>query len=143
MQFTPHFAFDGRCEEAFRFYQACLGGDLPILMRYRDTPYAEQAPPDWQDKIIHGRLMVGEATLTGSDAPPSRHVAPGGTMTMLRLDTPEEADRVFAALSDGATIDMPIAETFFAYRFGMLHDRFGIPWMVICERPPSEMCAAQ
>ncbi|MBN8908058.1 MAG: hypothetical protein BGO51_17830 [Rhodospirillales bacterium 69-11] len=141
MRMSPHLAFLGNCEEAFRFYHHALGGDLVAMVRYGETP-AGQGEPALHDKIAHARLVVGDAVLMGSDCGADRYAAPGGTMTMIGLDTPEEAERVFAALSEGGAVSMPMMETFFARRFGVCNDRFGVPWMVICEKPMDEACSA-
>lgn len=86
-------------------------------------------------KILHARLKVGDTTLLASDAPPGSYQKPAGFRVSVQTGTPEEADQAFNALADGGTVQMPIAETFFSKRFGMVTDRFGIPWMVNCEQP--------
>ncbi len=141
MNLNPYLSFDGRCDEAFRFYQSCLGGEITMRVKWGETPASGEVLPEWQDKIIHERLVAGELVLMGADSPPGHYQPPGSTSNLLRVDTPEEAERVFAALSEGGTIGMPIGETFFAVRFGMLFDRFAIPWMVICEAAAPEQAA--
>jgi len=137
MRFTPYLSFDRQCEEAFRFYHETLGGELTHLLKNGETPYADQLPADFQDAIMHARLVVGDAVLMGADAPPgSAAQRPAGFCVNLWLDDAAEAERVFGALSAGGNVQMPIAETFWAERFGMFIDRFGIPWMVNCERVP-------
>ena len=136
MQMNPYLNFNGQCEEAFTFYAACLDGEIVAMMTHGETPIAEQTPPEWRDKIIHARLMVGDKLLMGADSPPERYEAAKGFHVMLGIDEPEEAERVFAALAQNGTIQMPIAETFWAKRFGMLTDQFGIPWMINCEKRP-------
>jgi PhnB protein len=91
------------------------------------------APAGWHNKIIHARIAIGETIVMGSDAPPDRYDAPKGISLSLGLDTPADAERAFQALSEGGTVRMPLAQSFFASRFGIVTDRFGIPWMVICE----------
>ena len=135
MQLNPYLSFDGRCETAFKFYEKALGGKIDAMMTYGDTPMKDQTPPEQHGKIAHARLTVGEQVLMGGDAPPARYQPPTGTTLMLGIDDPAEAERVFKALSEGGTVTMPMAETFWARRFGMLTDQFGIPWMVNCERP--------
>lgn len=135
MQLNPYLTFGGTCEAAFRFYEQALGGRVVAMMTYADTPMAEQTPPDMRGKIVHARLVVGDAVLMGSDAPAGRHETMQGFSVTLGIDEPEEAERVFAALSAGGTITMPLQETFWARRFGMLVDRFGTPWMINCEKP--------
>jgi PhnB protein len=95
---------------------------------------AEQTLPAWRNKIMHARLKVGDQILRASDAPPDRHEAMKGIMVTLGIDEPGEAERIFRALSENATVQMPIQETFWARRFGMLVDQFGTPWMVNCEK---------
>ena len=87
-----------------------------------------------RDAIIHARLIVGDAVLMGSDSPPQFYSAPGGFTNTLVVDTAEEAERLFVALSENATVTTPMEENFFAIRFGSLDDQFGMPWMVICEK---------
>jgi PhnB protein len=134
MRLNPYLAFDGKCEAAFRFYEQALGGRIVAMMTYGDSPMAEQMPPEMRGKIMHARLVAGEAVLMGSDAPDGRHEKAQGLSVALNIDEPEEAERVFAALAAGGTVTMPIQETFWARRFGMLADRFGTPWMVNCEK---------
>jgi PhnB protein len=137
MQSNPYLYFDGTCEEAFKFYETALGARTLVLMRNAGTPAESQIPADWKDKIIHGRIEIAGMTMLASDAPPGRYSKPQGFTIALRADTPAEADHIFAALSEGGEAGMPIAETFFAHRFGMLTDRFGTPWMVLCEKSPT------
>ncbi|HZT50734.1 MAG TPA: VOC family protein [Stellaceae bacterium] len=134
MQMTPYLTFAGTCEAAFEFYARCLGGRIVAKMTYAETPMADQMPAESRGKIAHARLVAGDRVLMGSDAPPGRFEETRGMSVMLGIDDPAEAERVFAALADGGTVRMPIQKTFWATRFGMLTDRFGIPWMVNCEQ---------
>lgn len=133
MELNPYLSFDGRCEAAFKFYEKVLGGRIVAMMTYRDTPMKDQMPAESHGKIVHARLTVGERVLMGSDAPPGRYEPTKGITVILGIDQPAEAERVFKALSENGNVQMPIAETFWAQRFGMLVDQFGIPWMVNCE----------
>jgi PhnB protein len=135
MQINPYLQFDGDCVAAFKFYEQCLGGTIVMMMKASDTPMAAQVPPDQQGVIVHARMMVGDKVLMGSDAMGGHYTAPAGFHVSLGIDEPAEADRVFAALAEGGTVNMPIQETFWAFRFGMLVDRFGTPWMINCEKP--------
>lgn len=135
MRLNPYLSFDGNCAEAFAFYEKSLRGNIAFTMRWGESPMADQAPPDFRDKIMHMRMAVAGFTLMGSDAPPGRYTRPAGMMVSVSVDDPAEADRMFAALAEGGQVSMPIQETFWAQRFGMLTDRFGIPWMVNCEKP--------
>ena len=133
MQLNPYLNFNGQCESAFKFYEKCLGGEITAMLTFESSPMAEQTPPEWHDKIMHARLTVGETVLMASDAPPGRYEETKGMSIALNTDKPEEAERIFAALSENGTVQMPIQPTFWAARFGMLVDQFGIPWMVNCE----------
>ena len=133
MELNPYLGFDGRCEAAFKFYEKALGGKIVAMMTYGETPMKDQSPADFHSKIAHARLTVGDKVLMGSDATPDHYQPTKGMTVMLGVDEPAEAERVFKALSENGTVQMPIAETFWARRFGMLVDQFGIPWMVNCE----------
>ena len=126
--------FQGNCEEAFKAYEKILGGKIGMTSRFSEAPPAMNSDPAFADKIMHIRMSVGAFTLMGSDAPASRYNKPQGFSVCISTDEPAEADRIFAALSQGGRVDMPIQETFWAQRFGMCADRFGIPWMVNCEK---------
>jgi PhnB protein len=134
MQLNPYLTFNGQCEAAFKFYEKCLGGKITMMVTHEGTPAAEHVPPGWAKKIMHARLIVGDEVLMGSDGPPERYVKPQGFFASLNMTDPAEADRVFQALAEKGTVQMPIQETFWAVRFGMLVDQFGTPWMVNCEK---------
>ena len=134
MQMNPYLFFDGQCEEAFKFYAKLLGGKIVAMMTHEGTPAADQVPAEWRSKIIHARLAVGDQLLMGSDAPPDHQERPQGFSVNVSVQNPAEAERIFHALVENGTATMPIAETFWAVRFGMLTDRFGIPWMINCEK---------
>lgn len=133
MKLVPHLAFDGKCEEAFRYYEKHLGGKITGLTLYEGTPMEKQMP-DMRKKVIHAQIQIGDSALMGADSPPSRYEATHGIAVTLEADTPADAQRMFNALADGGSVQMPMDKTFFAEKFGMLRDRFGIPWMVICEK---------
>jgi len=133
MQLNPYLNFNGQCESAFKFYEKCLGGKITAMLTFGSSPMAEKTPQEWHDKIMHARLTVGEAVLMASDAPPGHYEKTKGMSIALNTDRPEEAERIFAALSENGTVQMPIQPTFWAARFGMLIDQFGIPWMMNCE----------
>ena len=137
MQLNPYLTFDGRCEDAFKFYAKVLGGEIVAMIRHEGTPAEARVPAECRKKIMHARLIVDGEVLMGSDAPPDRSDgAMKGFSVTLSIDQPAEADRVFAALADKGTVRMPIQETFWAQRFGMLTDQFGTPWMINCEKKP-------
>ncbi len=132
MQVSPHLLFDGQCEAAFKFYEKCLGGKLEYVKTYAGTPMADQVPAEYRDKVIHATFKLGDQTLMGADAAPSHYKKPQGFGVTLEVKEPEEADRIFKALSEKAEVQMPMQETFWAHRFGSLVDQFGIPWMINC-----------
>jgi PhnB protein len=134
MQLNPYLTFNGDCEAAFKFYEQTLGGKIEKMITHGGTPMETQVPADWLNKIMHARLEVGDEALMGSDAPPDRYQRPRGITVSLQTNDPAEAERIFSALAEGGTVNMPLQETFWAIRFGMLVDRYGIPWMVNCEQ---------
>jgi PhnB protein len=134
MQLNTYLTFNGQCEEAFKFYAQVLGGKIEAMMPHAGTPAEEFASPEWRDKILHARMSVGDQVLMASDAPAGRYEQPKGFYVNIGINDPAEAERIFNALAEGGTIQMPFGETFWAVRFGMLVDRFGIPWMVNCEK---------
>ena len=133
MQLNPYLSFNGQCEAAFKFYEQCLGGKIGVILNYGSSPMAEQVPSELRDKIMHVRLAVGDQILMGSDSPPEHYEETKGMSVSLNTNEPAEAERIFQALAENGTVRMPLQETFWAARFGMLVDQFGIPWMVNCE----------
>jgi PhnB protein len=134
MPIEPYLNFDGRCEEAIEFYKKALGAEVTMLMRFSENP--EPSPPGMmspgsENKIMHSSLRIGDATIMLSDG--YCKGSPNFSGITLSLTVPNEAaaDRAFNALSDGGKVHMPLAKTFFSPRFGMLADRFGVPWMII------------
>ena len=134
MQLNPYLTFNGQCEAAFKFYERCLGGKIEAMLTHEGTPAEQDVPPEWRKKILHARLTVGDQALMASDAPPERYEKPQGFSVSLNVNAPAEAERIFHALAENGKIHMPFAQTFWAIRFGMCVDRFGIPWMVNCEK---------
>jgi PhnB protein len=135
MQLSPYLNFNGQCEAAFKFYERVLGGKIEAMITYAGTPAEEHAPPELRNKILHARLIVGSDALMGSDAPPDRYDAPKGFSVSLQIDDPADAERIFHALTENGIVQMPIQQTFWADRFGMLVDQFGVAWMVNCGKP--------
>lgn len=133
MLIQPYLFFNGNCEEAFDYYRDALGAKYETLMRYRDSPEPpppECVPPGWEDKVMHASLHIGDLLLMGSDDGSGQTSRPQGFSLSLTLADAAAADRVFDALSDGGSVIMPLGETFWSPRFGMLTDRFGIGWMI-------------
>lgn len=136
MKIAPYLMFDGHCREAFTLYEAVFGGKILAMMDHRDTPAEAHVPPEWVDKIMHACLEIDGQMLMASDAPPDRSDGPMRSVSVsVNVTDIAEAERIFAGLSEGATIQMPMAETFWSPRFGMLRDRFGTNWMVGAEMP--------
>jgi len=135
MQVNPYLTFNGTCESAFKFYEKVLGGKIQAMIPHKGSPAESHVPPEWQDKIMHARLAIGDEVLMASDAPTDRYDPPKGFSVTLGVKNPAEAERIFKALAEKGTVTMPIGETFWAARFGMCVDRFGIPWMINCDKP--------
>ena len=134
MQLNPYLSFNGQCEAAFKFYEQCLGGKVEAMMPYQGSPMAAEVPSDWHNKVMHAEFRLGDRVLMGSDCLPGYFEEPKGTSVLLAIEDPEKAESVFAALSENGTIKMPIQETFWAARFGIVTDQFGTPWMINCDK---------
>jgi PhnB protein len=133
MPVEPYLNFDGRCEEAIEFYKKALGAEVTMLMRVSDSP--EQPPggitPGTENKIMHAALRIGGSNVMASDGRNKGGAEFKGITLSLAVPDDAAADRAFSALSDGGQVHMPLTKTFFASRFGMVADRFGVPWMII------------
>jgi PhnB protein len=132
MHLTTHLSFNGECEEAFQFYTQHLGGKIVALMRYEGSPMEKQMPAEWAKKVIHASMSLADGMVMGADAPPGRYEKPKGFTVTIGLSDEAEAERIFAALSENGDVGMPLQKTYWATRFGMVTDRFGIPWMINC-----------
>jgi PhnB protein len=131
MAVTPYLFFDGRCEEAIAFYQKAIGADVQMLMRFKDSPDPNMCAPGSEDKVMHACIKISAMPVMMSDGRAQNK--PKFEGFALSLDAKDEADaeRLFAALADGGQVQMPLTETFFAKRFGMVADRFGVGWMLL------------
>jgi PhnB protein len=132
MQIQPYLFFNGRCEEAVEFYKKALGAEVVMVMRFKESPEPPPpgvVPPGWDDKIMHTCLRMGDSTVMASDGCEGEPAFKGFSLS-LSVENEAEADRVFAALAEGARIQMPLGKTFWSPRFGMLTDRFGVGWMI-------------
>jgi PhnB protein len=132
MQLTPYLNYKGDCAAAFKFYEKSLGGKIEMLQTHGETPMKDQVPAEWHKQVMHAQINIGGAVLFGADSPPDQYEKPQGISVALQIDDPTDAERKFKALSDGGNVTMPIQQTFWAQRFGMVTDKFGIPWMVNC-----------
>jgi PhnB protein len=135
MTSNPYLMFDGQCETALKFYEKCLGGKVAFKLTYGEAPEKNECSAGMEKQIMHARLVIGGSVVMASDCPPGRYSKPQGFSMSLSIEKPEEADKVFKALSENGQVMMPIGETFWALRFGMLVDQFDIPWMINCEKP--------
>lgn len=135
--------FGGRCEEALEFYRKALGAEIEMMMRHKESPDAHppgMLSPGFEEKIMHASFRVGETTLMASDGCGESSSGFNGFSLSFAVATEAEADRAFAALSEGGQVQMPLTKTFWSPRFGMLTDKFGIGWMinVIGQHPPAK-----
>jgi PhnB protein len=134
MKLNPYLTFDGRCEEAFKFYEQLLGGKITRIAPYEGSPLASHVPEDWRSKIMHATLQIGDQQLMGLDAQPGHYETPKGVSVSLNLESAADAERIFNALAEGGKVKTTLQQTFWAARFGMLTDRFGTPWKINCEK---------
>jgi PhnB protein len=133
MQVQAYLFFDGRCEEAVEFYRGALGAEVEMLLRYKDSPEPPppgMVPPGSENRVMHASLRIGETTVMASDGECQGRPSFQGFSLSLALTDVAQADRYFNALADGGQVQMPLAETFWSPRFGMVTDRFGVSWMV-------------
>ena len=128
-----HFS-SGKCEEALNFYVKVLGAQPIMMLHYGEGAQKNDETKGMEQKIMHGRIALGDTVIMASDAPPGYFSKLTGFSINIGVETPEEAERLFKLLSENAEIGMPMAGTFWAHRFGMLTDQFGVPWMVNCEK---------
>jgi len=132
MQLNSHLHFSGQCEEAFKFYEKCLGGKIEGLFRYEGAPGSEgqKVPENWKNKIMHASMKIGDQVLMGMDAPPERFQKPQGFHVNIAVQDVAEGKKIFQQLSEKGSVIMPFAPTFWSPGFAMFVDRFGTPWMV-------------
>jgi PhnB protein len=131
MLVQPYLSFEGRCDEAVKFYQAAVDAEVMMLRRFNESPDQSMISPDAADKVMHVCMRIGESMVMASDGRCTGKMAFGGISLSLSVSDDTEAERRFAALSDGGQITMPLTKTFFASSFGMVADRFGVHWMVL------------
>ena len=135
MKLNAYLNYGGNCAEAFRFYEKHLGGKTLFSMTFGQNPDAAKAHPNSQDLILHASMHIGGTEIMASDVPGDRYQPMRSAYLSLAVETSEQAERIHALLSDGGEIFMPMQETFFAHRFSMLRDKFGVNWMLIHPRP--------
>jgi PhnB protein len=134
LKLNPYLTFNGHAREAFEFYAKVLRGKIVMMLTNGETPMRDQIPPEAHDRLAHARLQFGDQVLMASDTPDGCEVDTQGMMVSLMVEAPDEAERIYRELGAGGKVTMPLAETFWAHRFGMFTDKFGIPWMVNCEK---------
>jgi PhnB protein len=133
MRMNTYVNFRGRCAEAFRYYERHLGAKVGMMMTHAQSPEQSGVDSEWEDAVLHARISIGDTELMAADIPNAEPMR--SAYLTLRVDSDTDAERVFAALSDSGRVLMPLEETFFAFRFGQVQDRFGINWMILHERP--------
>jgi PhnB protein len=134
MKIEPYLFFNGHCEEAIDFYKQALGAEVAMLMRISESPQVHPAgllPPGSGNKIMHASLQIGDTSVMMSDGMCTGQLNFKGITLSLGVSDAAQAQRFFSALSQGGSINMPLDKTFYASQFGMVTDRFGVPWMVI------------
>jgi len=131
MQVKPYLFFEGRCEEAIEFYKNALGATLETIMYFRDAPDKSMISPGSENKVMHSSIRIGETIVMASDGRNTGKPVFQGFALTIYVKTPAEADKLFGALSDGGQVQMPMAQTFFSKRFGMIVDKFGVSWMIL------------
>ncbi len=139
MQVQPYLFFDGRCEEALEFYRGKLGAEVTTLMRFKESPEPHSPgmlPPGSENKVMHASFRIGDTTIMASDGRCLGRPSFQGFALSLTAPSVAEAERLFGSLSDGGQVQMPLTQTFFALRFGIVADRFGVSWMVITASAP-------
>jgi PhnB protein len=135
MKVQPYLYFDGRTEEALEFYKKAVGAETMALMRFKENPQPQYNPPNSAEKVMHASFRIGETELMASDGDCAGQTKFQGISLALNAKDGAEAERLFAALSDSGQVQMPMTQTFFAERFGMVADKFGVSWMVVS--PPA------
>jgi len=132
MDIGTHLIFSGQCREAFEFYARTLGGTIEGMLAYGDTPSSSGMPADWSTKIAHATLRIGGRKLMGADVLPKDYERPQGFYVLVNAE-PAKASALFEALAEGGSVKMPLEKTFWSPAFGVVVDRFGIPWEVNAE----------
>jgi len=135
MKMNPYLWFNGNCEEAFKVYEKCFGGKIEAMLTHKGMPSNGQTLPNWEDKIMHAMMIVQGQMLMASDLPPDSYKAPVGMHVSVHIDDQAETEKVFATLAEGGQVSVPLHETFWAWKFGELVDRFGTPWIINCPKP--------
>jgi PhnB protein len=134
MKLYTYLNYGGNCRQAFEFYATHLGGRITMLTTHGEQPEANKVPPEWKNAVLHARIELGDTMVLGADIPPERFQPMRSAYLSLMVDSVDEAERIYALLTEDGQIFMPMEETFFAHRFAMFRDRFGTSWMLLHER---------
>jgi PhnB protein len=135
MKLCPYLNFNGNCQAAFRFYEEHLGGKISFMMTHAEAPAPQNVRPEWGSAILHARMTIGDTDLMASDIPPEQQEPMRSCYLNLGVSNAREAERIFSVLEKGGQVIMPMQETFWASRFGILRDQFGVLWMVGADQP--------
>jgi PhnB protein len=133
MQLNPYLNFNGKCKEAFAYYERVFGGKIDAMIPMKDAPPEAEMAPGMEDNILHACIKIGNVTVMASDCPQEYYEAPQGISINIGVEDPAEAERIFNALAEGGQVKMALEKTFWAQKFGMVTDKFGTPWMINCE----------
>ncbi len=133
MKLTTYLNFPGNCADAFRYYEKTLGGKIDLIMTFGQSPMPHDEGADWNDKVMHAKLTIGDSELMGADDAKATPIH--SAYLSVAVDSDAEAERVYKALSEGGETQMPLQETFFATKFGQCRDKFGVSWMVLNPKP--------
>jgi PhnB protein len=139
MQVQSYLFYNGRCQEALDFYKQAVGAEVVFLMHYNESPEPcapGMIPAGFETKIMHATFRIGDTDIMAADGNSNNPPKFDGFSLSLTLKTPEQAERAFNALSEGGQVSLPLTQTFFSPKFGMLTDRFGVPWMLMVEQAP-------
>jgi len=131
MQVQPYLDFNGRCDEALEFYKKAIGAKVGMTMRFKDAPDKSMITPGSENKVMHTQFTVGDTTVMASDGRNSGQPNFNGIMLCITADSEGSADKLFNGLAEGGRVSMPMGKTFFAPRFGMVADKFGVGWMIL------------
>ena len=132
----PYLFFGGRCDEALEFYRSALGAEVVMLSRFKDAPEPGMTQPGMEEKVMHASFRIGETILMASDGRCEGEPRFDGFSLSITVPDEATADRTFNALAEGGKVEMPLTETFWAPKFGMLEDRFGVGWMISVQHKP-------
>jgi PhnB protein len=130
MHVTPYLNFKDKTREAFEFYAEVLGGEVDFIQTFGEAQ--AEVPPEWRDAVMHAHLRFPGGELMASDSPGDMFKPAQGMYVSLHLEEVADAERIWAALSEGGSVEMPLGEAPWARRFGVCTDRFGTPWMLNC-----------